>query len=637
MEWLVDKAGDALNSYASVIDGIVQTGSKLESTLSPTASSLIRGFLGNDVLTAGFFVMIIGTVVSFLKDSIINTFNDLLDWFYVSVEVDENDMCYDWLSDWLSTRLLNGSVRHFTVKAVWGTDNDDWFETNDKFDEDRPELVFMPGTGSHILYHKGHKITVSRERPDSISGSNFFSSNFMSSYQKKESITISTFGRDVSLLRSIIKDAMEESFKKNSGKTTIYCCQGSDRYWSYMGSRTPRAFHTVVLAKGIKEALLDDISTFRRSAGWYRERGIPYRRGYLLHGPPGTGKTSFIIALAGHLGLSVCILNLSASGLDDQQLDQLMNDAPRNSIILIEDIDAALLDKKPGETQSGKNNVTLSGLLNALDGVTAHEGSIMFMTTNYIKKLAPALIRPGRCDRKLLFDYADSHQVREMFLRFFLGQPSDYVKKVDKPKNVNEDKSIIKLSLLKKSKTNSDDEKDTAVVADVPDPEEQARRLEHDAMVRRLANRMAELITKEDAITPAQLQGFFLQYRNEPETIHAKVDDFKLELIANRKEQAEKKRLLRERHKKKEAKEKAKKEKERAKKEKERAKKRANGEDVDSSDSSSDEENDNEGSKGGSDFISDSDDDEGVHGLSVANGKSMANGKSAPNGAVFSS
>ncbi|KAF9974122.1 hypothetical protein BGZ73_002592 [Actinomortierella ambigua] len=619
MEWIVDKTGEVLNSYASVIDDVAQIGSKLESTLSPTANSLIRGFLGNDVLTAGFFVMVVGTVLTFLRNKITAIIDDIMDWFYVSVEVDENDMCYDWLN------------------AVWGSDDNDWFQTEDKFDEDRPELVFMPGTGSHVLYHKGHKITVSRERPDSLSGANVFSNSFMSSLQVRESLTISTFGRDVSLLKSIILDAMEESYTKNSGKTSIYCCQGSDRYWSYMGARTPRAFHTVILAKGIKEALLDDISTFRRSAGWYRERGIPYRRGYLLHGPPGTGKTSFIIALAGHLGLSVCILNLSASGLDDQQLDQLMNDAPRNAIILIEDIDAALVEKKPGETQAGKNNVTLSGLLNALDGVTAHEGSIMFMTTNHIKKLAPALIRPGRCDRKLLFDYADSHQVREMFLRFFLHMPSDFVE-TEKPKNTNEVKATLssgKLSLLGMSKGNSGDEKDVSLAAVASDPEEEARRLEHDAMIRRQANRIAELITKEDAITPAQLQGFFLQHRNEPEIIHNKVEAFKLELVNERIEQAEKKKLLRERRQKKEAKEKAKKEKERAKKEKERAKKMANGEDVDSSDSSSDEE-DKVSSRRGS-GVSDSDDDEEVRTLLVANGKAVANGKSSTTSDAISS
>ena len=69
--------------------------------------------------------------------------------------------------------------------------------------------------------------------------------------------------------------------------------------------------------------------------------GIPYRRGYLLYGPPGSGKTSFIQALAGKLSYNICVLNLSQRGLMDDKLNHLLMNAPERSIILLEDIDAA--------------------------------------------------------------------------------------------------------------------------------------------------------------------------------------------------------------------------------------------------------------------------------------------------------
>jgi len=69
--------------------------------------------------------------------------------------------------------------------------------------------------------------------------------------------------------------------------------------------------------------------------------GIPYRRGYLLHGPPGSGKTSFIQALAGSLSYDICLLNLSERGLTDDKLFHLLSNAPERSFVLIEDIDAA--------------------------------------------------------------------------------------------------------------------------------------------------------------------------------------------------------------------------------------------------------------------------------------------------------
>lgn len=69
--------------------------------------------------------------------------------------------------------------------------------------------------------------------------------------------------------------------------------------------------------------------------------GIPYRRGYLLHGPPGSGKTSFIQALAGRLSYNICVLNLSQRGLMDDKLTHLLMNTPERSIILLEDVDAA--------------------------------------------------------------------------------------------------------------------------------------------------------------------------------------------------------------------------------------------------------------------------------------------------------
>lgn len=150
--------------------------------------------------------------------------------------------------------------------------------------------------------------------------------------------------------------------------------------------------------------------------------GIPYRRGYLLHGPPGSGKSSFIQALAGSLEYNICVLNLSERGLTDDKLNHLLANAPERTLILLEDIDAAF----SGRSQSGEagfsGSVTFSGLLNALDGVASSTSQrIMFLTTNHIEKLDPALIRPGRVDLKELIDDATPYQARELFTRFYQG------------------------------------------------------------------------------------------------------------------------------------------------------------------------------------------------------------------------
>ncbi|KAG0054003.1 hypothetical protein BGZ83_012173 [Gryganskiella cystojenkinii] len=620
MEWIASKTGALLNSSAAVLDQFIQTGSRFETTLSPSAMKVVKGVMGNDVLSAGFFLMVVGSFYTFFKDLAFQYYNEFISWFYVSVEVQEGDECYKWLSEWVAERPLEKSVRHLTVKAVWPDDDEDnggyYNRYDDNHKDERPKLLFLPGMGSHILYHKGHKVNVSRERPESASGADNEQSRLLASIQKKQSLTISTFGWDMSMLKTIVEDAMSESYKKKEGKTTIYTSQPYDTYWSASSTRTPRAFHSVILAEGLKEELLSDITTFRDSAQWYHDRGVPYRRGYLLHGPPGTGKTSFIVALAGHLRMSICIVNLGISGLNDQQLDQLLNNAPRNSILLMEDVDAALVKRKAGKEQGGSNNVTLSGILNALDGITAQEGSIVFMTTNHIRKLAPALIRPGRCDRKMLFDYADRHQIRGMFLKFFLSRSSTGLAK-------NEPKSAHSA----KRPTAS-----TAVAATSVDSKDALKKEVHDAMIYRIADEICDVITIESAVTTAQLQGFFMLHRDHPEAIIEKVPGFLAELQRERKQLMAKKEKKREREKTQKIKKEAK-----AKKAKEdKAAKRAAGETVESSDEenkSDDEEDDLTDSFSDSDYYEESKKDGTSSPIDIGGTrKSLVNGTSHVDG-----
>ena len=169
------------------------------------------------------------------------------------------------------------------------------------------------------------------------------------------------------------------------------------------------------------DKLINDARTFLNSSKWYTERGIPYRRGYLLHGPPGCGKTSFTQVLAGALKLDMCMLSLSNASLDDAKLCQNFRDAPENAIILLEDVDAVFVDRdvqKKGKG-SGGTGVSFSGLLNAIDGVASQEGRLFFMTTNYPEKLDSALVRPGRCDVKEELRRASRSQMQQIFVRFF--------------------------------------------------------------------------------------------------------------------------------------------------------------------------------------------------------------------------
>lgn len=172
-----------------------------------------------------------------------------------------------------------------------------------------------------------------------------------------------------------------------------------------------------------KELLVRDIESFLspQAQRWYGSRGIPYRRGYLFYGPPGTGKSSLSLSVAGCFGLE--IYTLSLSGIDGTTLGILFRALPDRCVVLLEDIDAVGSTStreddpnKPGGSEpSSKQRVSLSALLNALDGVASQDGRVLIMSTNYIERLDAALIRPGRVDKKVALGLAD----RSLIIRIF--------------------------------------------------------------------------------------------------------------------------------------------------------------------------------------------------------------------------
>lgn len=169
----------------------------------------------------------------------------------------------------------------------------------------------------------------------------------------------------------------------------------------------------MVLAGTTRDDLLADVKRFIESRKWYEDRGLPYRRGYLLYGYPGTGKTSVTMALASHFNLPIYILNLN-SIKRDETLAKMIGHLPKDSILLMEDVDVVVPSR-----EKAKDDISLSALLNAIDGIGAGDGRILVLTTNHIEKLDPALLRPGRVDTKVFFDLFGPDEAKVLFDLFY--------------------------------------------------------------------------------------------------------------------------------------------------------------------------------------------------------------------------
>lgn len=181
-------------------------------------------------------------------------------------------------------------------------------------------------------------------------------------------------------------------------------------------SVSARPKETVILKEGQMERILDSLNTFISNREAYNKVGIPFRTGILLHGDPGSGKSSTAAAIANEMNMDVYIISLSSIS-DDDALGECFSMVPENSILILEDIDVAHAVRDRDDDESG---VTMSGMLNVLDGFQSPEGVITIMTTNRLDVLDPAIIRPGRVDVMEELGNLDTHQLRGL-VKYYLG------------------------------------------------------------------------------------------------------------------------------------------------------------------------------------------------------------------------
>lgn len=339
--------------------------------------------LGKNDLIAGGAVL---GAIAFLTAQLRNVPMTVARWMRLllvtHVDIPDRSESFTWVSDWLSSHSYSRKSRRITIEGHGKT------------------IKTTPAPGNHFIWWRGRPVILKRVRKEGTGD------NAHRAFRESWSITI--FGR-----RRGIENFIEEcrAASKPEEAKYIRIRESSRDYWCSPNNRKKRGLDTVIMPDRLLEGIMEDINKFCGSEDWYDSMSIPWRRGYLLTGPPGNGKSSLVTAIASTLDYPVYILNLSQ--VVEDEISGMMRQIDGNSILLLEDIDCAF------EERDKEYGVTMSTLLNILDGVNAAEGRIVIMTTNHPEKLDPALIRPGRVDVIYHIGNATVSQIERLYKRFY--------------------------------------------------------------------------------------------------------------------------------------------------------------------------------------------------------------------------
>lgn len=450
-----------------------------------TIEQLKAQLASNDFMAAGAMFAVLGSIWYWVRGAPVRLYNFVKDKLTYSVEFLDHDPAYFWVASWIAEHypeVLKFS-RRFTALATHGGvavssgariyDGHRNSQVSDEiinnliglqggskdegWDASVPDLIdaaegvtrstlgkkardgniLVPSPGSHLMKYSGAWMILNHQR---ISGERDGAATY------REELTIKCAIWRKNTLQKLIDEARVAVVLEQDMRPFIYSSSayGGSR-WEYLGRANVRPLDSVLLQDDIGNKLLKDLCKFYSRKQWYLDRGIPWRTGLGLTGPPGNGKTSLIGAMAFELGKSLCTISLASAGMSDDGLQaMLMDKTVSGALVVIEDIDCVRQSRidddeavdiddisdssgKPSRNagnartklHNGKSRVTLSGLLNALDGLNDGDGRVVFMTTNFPERLDPALKRPGRMDQIIRLDNANLDQIKNMYIRFF--------------------------------------------------------------------------------------------------------------------------------------------------------------------------------------------------------------------------
>ncbi|OJD26081.1 hypothetical protein ACJ73_02542 [Blastomyces percursus] len=263
-----------------------------------------------------------------------------------TVHVSYYNKVYDMLIAWVSTQPFIHKA-HSSLTSVGGMQTRGYTDELSNEYKKKP-LRFSPWNGSFFFVYRKHLL------------------RFRCVAKKtKEDIFISCISRLSQILRDLLSECRADYLKLIQKKTTVF--EHHDGEWRKAKTRDIRPILTVIMDEDEKTAVLKDIEGFldKRARGWYARRGIPYQRSFLLYEPPGTGKFSFSLSVAGCFELDIYVLNedINAAGTSRTEVSEMTENTGQGVA-------------GPSQRKS-QGNVSLSALLNALDDLREFAAKIL--------------------------------------------------------------------------------------------------------------------------------------------------------------------------------------------------------------------------------------------------------------------
>lgn len=348
---------------------------------------------GNPFLAA-MILPIIGGIMFYMKNVPKTVYTFLLRTTTVTMSLnnagyDGNLDAYNAFDRWFMESGYQKFSRSFFMFRRW---------TKDPYEKDdvKPFRLGI-GNGLHIFFYKRRLFWFVKGKLSSTG-----------SEREKEEIIVRTFGWSQDVFVELV-DLFNQA-NSNESEIGIHKYNITSNCWEEVARIVPRNIDTFCMNAEQKEEIIEKIHQFFHRKEWYRRKGLTHKASYLFYGPPGTGKTTLSKLLAGNFKKDLYILSLNA--MTDERLISALSKIKPGSFLLMEDVDqagSAVRDrekkKDPGENLIPEwMGLSMSGMLNAFDGVIGLDNLVIIMTTNHPDDLDKAIRREGRIDKEYLID-----------------------------------------------------------------------------------------------------------------------------------------------------------------------------------------------------------------------------------------